>query len=642
MNNNRETKDIELFGETNTQPKGNNIKSFNNESTPPKKDDHSFYDPKSTYGKVKQAWRKKWVKCSVIWGSVVAVALAVGLGVGLGINWGGSRNKINFTPSFGITQEELDKWIKERGNYVGIKTDRLTDAAILREFEALTEAGSFNVGTANRYLKTAENKAKDQISREKDDFRTTHGSKWGAEWKKKLIEDGFDNEEEYKDSIISKEIKSKITALYTGKKKLVWTDGASSNKYKSTVKDKYNKKYRSLSNSYTEGRINVEDYYDLYLLSQKPIGTNKISAGFEFVGEPLLNGYDGQRIKFNSVDDIKTMWYLMRDMNAGEVFIDYRGYDSNLSGGIKRLGSKSFDSESQISSGNFYSTIFLGKNSPFGDSILNDGENNWTEAMNKSIFDVLNPKENVSWPEDMNNVKTEDFNLIETTDLEQIGTKFFNIVNPLFNGAINNKRNMSFTFTSNSTDTLFQINETGISITKVNGIDDFDTGIASTNLHKIATDYTSNDLSYEVTTDDTTVKDQPEYGILGDFDSWFNSSFDTFTLNDALTDKEFAKENFDVEDDLATYDEVVLNMYSEIYMDTYDVVKGMTWDIEDFLEENDTLFIKPTTTNYDLLNQTLVTNLVFYSFATDPEGKYTAMTIKDIILNDGNLNGANS
>lgn len=675
MNNDRKIKDLELSESSKEKETKTKLveekKTQEKDNLPKKEDNHSFYQPKEEEGKFKKAWSKKSVKHSVIWGTTFVVALSVGLGVGLGINWSKTNNGINLPG--GVTEEELEEWIKERGNYVGIKTDRLADQAIMEEIDRLEEEGSFKPVIANNIRLRAENKAKDQVSTEKDDFKSNHGNSWEKEWIKNLIENGFDNEDEYKDNIIANEIKSNITNLYTESSKLKsisQTEQESGEwKYVSSVKDKNNGMYKAISNKYELNRVDVEEYFELYLMSQKPIAAGQQSSNFSFKGDSIWNGYDGERIEFSSVDEIKNSWYLFYDIFNQEEFKDFYGNSNELEGGIKRIGSSAFMSNGgedpdpdpdpdsyeeepesgdvQAINGNFYTTTFLENeivtpplDNAFGNELQESGDNDFSNALNSAIKTIVDSNDSTGdWPANITNVVTEDFNKITTLDLEKIGAEFYQNIEEFFNTA-NGERELSKRIQLGSTDeqALMTVTDSGLSITKVYGVEDYEEALESDDLIGIAEDYVSNDLSYKLDTDDSNVVDQPEYGTLEDFDDWFTSSFDMFVLNEALTDEEFVEENFD-EDDLASYDEVVENMYSKLYMSTYDPVKSNVWNIETFLEDNDRLFIGVDSDEMETLNDAIIDNLVFYSFETNDEKKYQAISISEIIASDGDLTG---
>lgn len=672
MDKKRNTKELELFEKkennnlqekrdiSKKQEETEKISTVNENNSSKKGDDHSFYSDKEPQNKIKKLWKNnKLFKHGIIWGTVAAIGLSVGLGVGLGIDWTHSSNRIIINPDFSHnpSEEEWEDWLNQRVDSIDVKIDRLVDEAILYRAEELENEGTFNKYSA-KWLPQAEKQADNSIRTEKDDYKKNYGSQWKKEWTKKLITEGFDNEEEYRTHKISTSIYGYIENLYIGNDKYINTTNNTGYQFSSSIKSNAGSgSYKVISNSAELNKTNVEEYYELYLRTQIPLATSSIDLSWTFTDSTgIYHGLDGNEIVFadSGSDFINTFHVFRAIYNGNDATEHYNGdwieeeMNKGINGSIERMGvsGNTTDEASLALKNNIITTLFNGGNDTVTTNVI-DGKD-FAEQLHLSIGSAVSElSTGVSWPTDINDVKTEDFEIVDGETLRKAGIYFLNGSGAAGNTGVKTELNKGSggraisrileieNISPGSTEYLLTFTTTGLSITKVQGIDstDFDNVNASL-LFDVGKDYTTKDLNKITDSNNSSNDLVPNFGILTDFDTWIQSNLDYLILNDALTDNTFVQANFTNDD--PPLNEIVKTLYGDFYTLPFTSMERKTNSYEDYLDENNTVYEAIDPTKFNTLKTTLNDELIYYIYDWT-KNNYVPITIEEILANNGDL-----
>lgn len=676
MNDNRNIKDLELFGEPKA-PKVEESFEKKEEKVSSDSDGHSFYTGNDGDNKIKKLWKgNKIFKHGLIWGTVAAIGLSVGLGVGLGVNWRGTRSFVDFP--YAPSDDELNDWLDQRVDAIDIKVNRLSDSAVLYIADELSQEREWNQGEdefkvfpnyQGMWLPSAERTADNEISSEKDDYKRNYGGNWSKEWTKKLITDGFDSEDEYKTSKIAGQIYTRIENVFSGSNVIDTTDinGIADFEYVSTISSNSGI-YRGISNSYATNQIDLEPYYELYLQSEKPVAINNLDLEWSFVDSSgIYNGLDGVQIEFADAGDsfIRT-FDILRAMHNGDSTTERYNGDwiedeiSKSTTGISRLGTNGFSGDSSVSN-NLLGTLLNG-----GNDIYNTDSSEASDlgkTLHDAIFTSVDVNAEWDWKTDINDVTIEDFDRLTPEVIAQAGIYFYdNIEDELNKGPNANERAISRVINigaddgkfadgaENYNNYLLSFTTSGASLTKVYGLEDEITpgfsGIDTDDLYEMANKdagelgYTQHDLNKLANPNDPNNSEIPNFGIIGDFESWVSSNLRTLILNEALTSIDFIEDNeLDTDvDGEPTLEEIVKNIYYNLDLDGYKNRSQTLFGYENYLEDNAEVYGLADGTGLDTLKISIENVFGYFKFEDD-EDNYRPWSIRDILDNDGDLTG---
>ncbi len=201
---NKEKKTKELNLEKNTKSKTKEVNEKSKEKVKDnKKPSNSFYEETSEVS-LDVKWYKDWRGKTLILTLAGALLIAGGIPSGMAISGYWKKFKGDQIPYNPSKYEQVINRIK-----VDLNT------AYIEQLSEMTDEGWFTESQKKLIVKNAKNDADDQVKNEKKSVKNQYGKVWEDAWTKQLQEKGFNNDQEYKDSIIAGEYKSKISSQYT-------------------------------------------------------------------------------------------------------------------------------------------------------------------------------------------------------------------------------------------------------------------------------------------------------------------------------------------------------------------------------------------------------------------------------------------
>ncbi|BDU67813.1 MAG: hypothetical protein TYPL_4660 [Candidatus Tyloplasma litorale] len=180
---------------------------------------------------------------------------------------------------------------------------RLKDEAIIYHYEEMVNEGWITQTQYDDDIEEAEDNADDQIKNKKDSLQEQYGDSYEDEWDNTLQEMGFhiaseNGEEEYKDSLISDSIESKVKSTYTSQNSLTQVIPVSSDNdsaiYSSETNESRGRKtiienqspiyYSAVENDDSDDpfvtTFTPQDLTTLYLLTYRPLIFNNTLLPF--------------------------------------------------------------------------------------------------------------------------------------------------------------------------------------------------------------------------------------------------------------------------------------------------------------------------------------------------------------------------
>ena len=610
MKNERETKELSFFDERPDTVKP--VEEPNNKKPEAPKEPsggsgnndnkHSIYEEKE---KPKKGWANHKVKWGVIGGVTAALALGLGLGLGLGLNRGGGRNDSIAGP---WDDDDIIDWVGDKIKTTDVKVARLEDKAIIWAFEGMGDDGEEIYGDKHikRRMERAEDSADDRIKNSKDDYRKSHGSKWRDEWIQYLIDQGFDSEDEYRDSLIASEIESEIAKVYTVD---TWIRRSATEN--SSIKDGAELKYfsevtrGSTNNPRFEYIVNskvdrdggsdggskfadVEFYLKSYIELEKPMSFVEMNIPWTYGNENDPMKQD--RIVLGSNDDVEEMWRISRDVMHNHFETDPEEKDWDLvsegnSGNLVTLDSLNSNEEVRNS---ILQTLFNRnyKANAEGSKITVEEFAHLTNFAMAKTFDEASSLDWAARPEDwsdnsrpddpkaaknhskaMDAVKISelDFSGMSDHQLRTFNDQFTDVMKPII--LEDNKAKLTRTLELDTIRNdriedgkqglMLSFNSNGINLVQKVNYETFD-GLKDWNvwtggkgveekLFEDAENLVFDELDYwadQTVAVNNGIKFNRE--IINGYRSWMNSNYKTIVLNEALNDSNFITDNKDI------------------------------------------------------------------------------------------------
>lgn len=458
MNNDRKTKDIDLFSNNSSEdikdlslnlntndvkdPLSENKNNYKEkEERKITKDDYlnapkpeakkksidsSIYSKRSRKGKTSKK-RKIWI--SSIAGLTVALSLGLGLGLGLGLKGsGGVSGSIN--GPWNENSEEFLKWLDEKINLgnesVKKEIEVKKDLATLWKFDDLLEKSKFiNENSALRAQDTARNDAKENIDNQKETYRDQYGNTWNQEWNNFLTDEGYDSENEYSQALEAQSLLSHITqALYTNtNSQTLLVDDNTGYKFSSTIQTSDNK-YRVLKNGSTNlaGDIDWEELMHLYLLIERPIAVETVTMTYNWA-PGSSNSNNPTLIQWESNENLEDMWWRLKRMSTNG--IDFNGDEgvSSFNSGIQSLGNATYGTE-QLKNSIVLGLLNHGVNANDKNIITSNPTSTIYGDLFTAIDDAVLANSGVNWAANANAVTTDHFSRINDNDRAEAGRGF--------------------------------------------------------------------------------------------------------------------------------------------------------------------------------------------------------------------------
>ncbi|BDV02218.1 MAG: hypothetical protein HPAVJP_1070 [Candidatus Hepatoplasma vulgare] len=319
-------KELKNFPKDDFLMKGKDKNKSNSSSPSPnkkKKNQKNLISEKEQ--EIKKSKKKKWIIIVLI----VIFVLALGLGLGLGLGLKDSEENSSGFPG----PDNIDTDMKE--------VETLKQQAAGWAYNQLYYTyGLIDESDYNKKIDKVEKDVDNQIDNEKESYRDQYGDNWEEEWDKYLTEQGYDDEEEYKDALISESLKNETDDIIINNllRQIIIEDDSSdvTYHYKSTIPDADSTNaYWVIDNGETplgDGNVhsvNGEALYEGYINLTNPISYYDLLIPFTMNGLNSYNGLYGNRIVFDSdgtTTNLKTAWDI-----AADYYLSW--YQTSLDGG---------------------------------------------------------------------------------------------------------------------------------------------------------------------------------------------------------------------------------------------------------------------------------------------------------------------
>lgn len=262
---------------------------------------------------IKKKKTKKWVIISLI----LVVLLSLGFGLGFGIDWSGEEEGRNPFPG---SENQVDDDMN--------KVQTLQEFAAYWAYDQLHDYyGLVDDADYNRIVDDAKDDAENTIDNEKENYRDQYGKEWESEWDSYLIDNGYDDEDQYENSLISEQLKNETDdVILSNSYKFEQDENIySSARYKSTLPDYNsagtdNEGYWIVNYGEPLGEgatsLDMEMLYQGYTNLENPVSYYDILLPFTFAGKGSSDGLYGTRIEFNDVDspdNLEAIWNFASD-----------------------------------------------------------------------------------------------------------------------------------------------------------------------------------------------------------------------------------------------------------------------------------------------------------------------------------------
>lgn len=350
-------------------------------------------------------WESKKFRYGVIGGSIVVVALALGLGLGLGLKDRRNYGCI-FLPEESICDYDLEYTTTIKDSR---KAEYSAIVWLFEDDEGKEYLESIGIPNVDTLLENAETRANLRIQTEKDGYKSNHGGSWKSQWDRDLEAKGFDDESEYKESIISATLTSNISNSL--KWDVVYMSAADIDNING---DKSAWKYAAVENT-TNGvnryRILNEKIwtsFDKYIQEEKPISASHVLLGNSWGsnddggdggdGETFSTNLTGKSLTQDANSIEKTIRFVAdahdsltnnNSWNFAELAEEFSTDSSASSGG--NLGVVSAKSTGWVNEFNFAVYAMLSDSSIIPTSIFS-GNGTTTELIVRleNLFDAMN------------------------------------------------------------------------------------------------------------------------------------------------------------------------------------------------------------------------------------------------------------
>ncbi len=395
------------------------------------KKENSFYENNENNSSEKSN-KILYIALSVV--LLIVVILSVTLGLVFGINWNKDRAFIDINGD-GKNDLDLIEQIIENNDYE-VKNDvsKLESKSIIWGFDLAHDEGYIEDSTYNLATQSANTLAENQIKQEKQDIKDTYADSWEEEWDDKLLNLGFDDEEEYQDSLVANSLKDELDDTFSPKSDQldglfvvygetdVIEEGITSGEYSSV----YHSTIES-SKGYSKALTKFgETMFYFYTKTQPIVSYNDTLIPFSFTSE-FDGGLDGL-MEFGGVENLEDAWYLLSDIatvstssDATTKLINLSNSNySSTSSGVVDLSSIS--SASPIKFSALYLNYIFNHPSEFSSYSSTNGLEGWINLLNPIISSV-NAESGGSWNTDYTLVTDEDWSSLSSEQVKEISNE---------------------------------------------------------------------------------------------------------------------------------------------------------------------------------------------------------------------------
>ncbi len=621
MENKKETKD--LLVDQNNKEKST---SLSNDTG------NSFYEGGTKKSKTKwtQDWRGKTLFVSIA--ALILIGMAIPSGMAIANYFNHNDKDINFGSV-------------EISGKISNEISATKNAAIVDRFDLLNEEGYISNDTYDTITKNAIDEADETISNKKSELKNNFGNTWESEWFSFLSDEGFSDEDEYKDSLISDKYITNITPFYTNNSNIITTvDDDSGFRYVSDAKDESasEKKYKAIVNSTPNGNsdeiLTPENLMTAYLNIFQPVSLNTSPINFTPIGgKDTASGeadINGAAIKIEQ-DNLRDMFALAFQLEDPTTFEP----KETTSLGVKSLSK--FDLASPEANLAAYSFIS-------GSSML---ASTTPSALRQILVDSLTGYTGA--PSDINDAYIEYENGNITSDnLDEIGEVLLGklrAIKLMNDTASTADRKYGLSLEINSNNYFGYLSTSGITIVgfnSQNGATDLTT--YQENLVQDALNY-SNGLKVDPT-DGYEIIDP---GLISSFTSWVSTNIEDIILLPYISDvdnldelgnkvKDILNESeFNGRTDWTTQDGIdaaKINYFGEYIMDGETFAKNKFTEVSTYVKTNNKLFDTSTWISEESSFITTIKDLnVVYKYSLDQFSSLNSSKSK-AILNKGDDN----
>ena len=571
----RETKELKVDKEP-------EIKDSNKEkeSAPQSggKPDNSFYERAEE--RATTSWYKDWR------GKTLGITFSILILFGVGIPVGMAATKYfeNYNGDQTIINIDDDNFTYEKAKN---DLDNYLDQSYISFYNDMQVQGYVSEDKYDSDVENATDNADDTIKTEKESLESTYGNTWEDEWGTELDSYGYsgsidEQEQQYKDSLIADELKTKITTVFNSNTTLFTKTIDDPSKFDNiplyvSSEDKhegYSYFYyvNNLTPAEVEGTLSDEatDFYmtpenliHLYVLTYQPIIFTDSIAPFTPQDTSGTNSTDASTITVTN-DDIYYLYNFVNAYNADGSFNPAPNSETE----IQSMSSLSLSSSSSDDSGDtttssladvsVYASYY--NNFGFGDSIVNTLDESPGEVINQAFI---------------NGLGVENASVLTATDIDELvetqRTDFGNALKNslLENGLINGKY---FDIETGEPDSTTDEVEYRNFATKYNNPEDekdYAVYVDVDGLHVVGELMQDDEIVVEYLNELNNIDDSIETGFKDSFNTWLTTNFDYILfLNDLISLSNSNSEDSLDEEQLTTLKEYSFVFWNEISIDS--------------------------------------------------------------------------
>lgn len=314
-NNEKKTKELELGKDTSTTEEQKVNQTTKSKGRVVNENDaNSFYDGGSD--KDGSAWLTDWRGKTLIF--LIILLILIGIAIPSGMAIAGYFSQENQDYPF----SDIDDDSQVAKDFKNIQNDAIVDY-----LDELYAQGFYSEKYFKKLKKDAKEDVDDQIEEEKDEAKDTYGDEYSDPWNHSLEEKGFNNEDQYRASLLSskyrtEEIKKIVNKSYFTKtaykdEEVKTTDvplyqsekTGGRNRYKYISDDDAIKTFIKTDADYDGDIISPEDLMNLYLYVYQPVVFNASTLDFTTKGTDGSTTLDPFSVSLTN-DQLLNFWNL--------------------------------------------------------------------------------------------------------------------------------------------------------------------------------------------------------------------------------------------------------------------------------------------------------------------------------------------